>query len=216
MATTAGTIADRVLRRLEESTTAPVFWDRTEILDFINEGLNELNLIALKIRTTGNEALSASTFYSSPTGSVAILQVGVSNRPLHKETLENLDRQNKNWQDDRGIPRQWSPVGLNLFAVHPSPTSGATANIIYLDTPSALGENDDIPLEDEFCEALEDYAFHMARFKEAGDEFAQSTLIYERFLDKVRLISGQEVDFDHELLEGIRQGTGVSYEEERG
>jgi len=56
-----------------------------------------------------------------------------------------------------------------------------------MDIPGELEEGTYIDLAPEYIEALTNYVFHTARFKEGGAEFGQSMTNYDLFLNKAGL-----------------------------
>jgi hypothetical protein len=177
------------LVRLEESTTAPVFYARAEALNHLNDAMNELNLVASKIRSERSHPMTRLVnFYAYPTSSptaIAILHVAYKSRMIEKQTLEAFDRSDSRWMRQYGTVKAWCPIGLNLFAVKPHfLDADETVTLTTLDMHQAIGEATTIDLEDEYLEALEDYVFHALRFKEGGTEFAVALQAYDDFLEK--------------------------------
>lgn len=183
---TGGSIIDTVLRELEESITTPVFWTRAELLQHLNDALLELNLLTGKFQsTTAAFAPTTATYQTTPAGAICVLHVSRSSRFLRKRTLEEMDKENKKWMTESptsNLIKQWGPVGLNLFFVYPKLFgAGNTITLVTLDIPATIGEATTIALDNEYLDALEQYVFHMARFKEGGAEFQQSMIAYDEF-----------------------------------
>lgn len=187
MAISGQELIDTVLERLEESLVAPVFWTRAEILGYINEGLMELNLISGRLHTTGSVVVSSSNFYSSPDSTISVMHAAVGGKSLTRTSLEDLDRRNSQWESQTGTPKRWAPIGVNLLAVHPRPASGTSSvDFSVLRVPTAMiDDSTAIDLDDEFIDALEDYGFHISRFKEGGQEFANAMSALEDFAKRV-------------------------------
>ncbi len=181
---TAGSIATKILKRLGENPDTPVFWSRAEILEDLTEIYIEFLLIVVnQVRTDLTVTLAAASAYADvPNGIIAILDLKVSEKSLDKYTLEALDREGRKWETRAGSPSKWAPVGLNLIASAKRPTSDTSAAITALKYPGDLGEGTNIDLPDEMLTALEEGAFHVARFKEGDPEFANSMPSYELFL----------------------------------
>lgn len=183
---TGGSIIDTVLRELEESISTPVFWTRAELLQHLNDGLLEMNLLTGKFQSENSAfAPTTATLQSTPAGAICVLHVSRSSQFLRKRTLEEMDKENRKWMRSvsaGNVIRQWGPVGLNLFFVYPKLTApGSTLTIVTLDIPATIGEATNIALDTEYISALEQYVFHMARFKEGGAEFQQSIEAYDFF-----------------------------------
>jgi hypothetical protein len=73
---------------------------------------------------------------------------------------------------------------LDKWILDRHPTAATSVSLTTLDNPQPLGETDSIDLQPEYVEALIDYVFHMARFKEGGAEFQQSQEAYDNFQNK--------------------------------
>ncbi len=194
MAISGTEVIDSVLERLEE-TVSPIFWTRPEMLLYLNEGMKELNNLAAKIHLeSGVVTDSDDNFYAPPANTIAVMAASVGDKSLERTTLEDLDREDRNWEGKVGtILKRWAPIGCNLFAIFPRPgvptpasafstgfSSGfgaggfltITVDFQVLKIPDTIEDNSDpIDLDDEFIEALQDYTFHIARFKEGGPEF---------------------------------------------
>ena len=181
-------VIDSVLDMLEESRTAPIFWTRTELLTYLNDGMAEFNLMTGKFQSERVYSLTSNTFQLVPSGIVAVLHISRNNVLIRKETLESLDRDRPTWMRYSTVSGQiekWGPVGINIFFVYPRPAvSGTSVTLVTLDIPPAIGENTVIPLDEEYVESLTDYVFHVARFKEGGAEFRQSMSAYESFRER--------------------------------
>lgn len=165
----------------------PAFYTRDEAFTHLNEALMELALIAGHPTSEASIALTDSVhFQSLPSGAIALLHLAnSSSRFLRKTTIEKIDRSNADWyRGATGTPQRWAPVGLypNFF-VDKRPTS-VTLTGVTLDEPTTIAETTTIDLPDEYIEAIEEYVFHMLRFKEGGQEFALAMSAYDEFLHR--------------------------------
>ena len=187
MAIAGQEVIDTVLERLEESLISPVFWSRSEILGYINEGLFELNNIAGKLHATDSVVVSTSNFYNTPDATVTVMHASINGKALVRTSLEDLDRRDSKWESATGKPKRWAPMGVNLFAIHPRPASGTeSVEFEVLKVPTLIVDDATaVDLDDEFVDVIEDYGFHIARFKEGGPEFANSMSALEDFAKRV-------------------------------
>lgn len=183
MSTTAAQVITAVLQRLEESTIAPIFVLRSELLQFLNDGFLEFQLIANQLTSERTYAMIGAKLQSVPIGAIAVINVRYQDNAIEKSSVEQFDRANANWDVQYGILRKWAPCGLDRWFVDRQPAAAASATLTTLDEPTALAEADVIDLEQEYIDGLTDYVFHMARFKESGAEFQQSMENYDKFLN---------------------------------
>jgi hypothetical protein len=180
-------VIDTILERLEEPLLTPVFWTRAEILGYANEGLFELNNIAGKLHTEDSVVVSTDNFYNTPDETVTVMHASIGGKSLVRTSLEDLDRRDSKWESSTGKPKRWVPIGVNLFAIHPRPASGTeSVEFTVLKVPVLITDDATaIDLDDEFVDVIEDYGFHIARFKEGGPEFANSMSSLEDFAKRV-------------------------------
>lgn len=181
--TLVSTLIDRVLTDLQQDPTDPVYWTRQETLDIVWEGLVEINLLSGYYQTSVTQTLTNNSLQGAPEH-IAIIHVRMGTAALLKYSVDALDSQFPNWEDESAVaaPRRWAALGTNLFIVHPrTTTTGTVATIDVLQLADQLAETDIIPLDDEYIEALEKYVFHVARLKEGGQEFQQSLSSYQQF-----------------------------------
>ncbi len=181
---TAGSVIDDVLDRLQESRTDPIFWSREELLVFVNDGFLEFTLMAGQLTTEATYAVIGAKVQAVPITAIALIHVSYSSEMVEKSTIERFDRQNPNWEAQYGILQKWSPCGLDKWIVDRHPTSALSVSLTTLDIPPDLEEASAIDLAPEYVEALIDYVFHMARFKEGGAEFQQAMPAYDDFQNK--------------------------------
>jgi hypothetical protein len=187
MSATAGNIVTWALRKLEEDPDNPIFWTRAELLQLVNDGFLEFTLLAGQLTSERTYTLIGAKLQSVPVGAIAIIHIAYANEKVEKTTVEHFDRANINWNAQSGILQKWAPCGLDRWFCDRHPTSSLNVKLTTLDEPTALGENDEIDLAPEYIEALTNYVFHFARFKEAGAELEQSMENYDAFLDKAGL-----------------------------
>jgi hypothetical protein len=189
MAISGAEVIDLVLKRLDE-TISPIFWTRPEMLLYLNEGMKELNNLAAKLHLeSGVVTDSTDNFYAPPTDTIAVMAASVGDKSLERVTLEDLDREDRFWEGKTGtILKRWAPIGCNLFAIFPRPTvaSSVTVDFVVMKLPASIEDNNDaIDMDDEFIESIEDYTFHISRFKEGGPEFAHAMAAFKNALERM-------------------------------
>jgi len=214
---TGGSIVDTVLLELEESITTPVFWTRAELLQHVNDGLLELNLLTGKFQSENAAfAPTTATLQSTPSGAICVLHVSRNSLFLRKRTLEEMDKENRKWMREissGNVIKQWGPVGLNLFFVYPRLLAAtSTLTIVTLDIPATIGEATVIALDNEYIDAIEQYVFHMARFKEGGAEFQQSMAAYDEFREMCGALASKKMSQQYGLwAKEAAADTGTAY-----
>jgi len=208
MAISGAQVIDLVLKRLDE-TISPIFWTRPEMVLYLNEGMKELNNLSAKLHLeSGVITDSDDNFYAPPTDTIAVMSASVGDKSLERVTLEDLDREDRFWESKTGtILKRWAPIGCNLFAIFPRPgvptTSSAfttgfssgfgaggfltiTVDFVVMKLPATIEDNGDpIDMDDEFIESIEDYTFHIARFKEGGPEFAHAVAAFKNAIERM-------------------------------
>lgn len=185
--TLASSAVDIVLYRLGEDPAAPIHWSRAEILDLVWEGLLEATLISGHLQAAVNVTLAGNSIQAAP-NHIAILHVRIGNSSLQEYSVDELDAGRPGWVNEApvGVPSRWSPIGTTKLLTEPrSGSSSPVAVCTVLQFPAVLAEASVIPLEDEYVEALENYAFSAARLKEGGAEWKQSLADYDRCLQRI-------------------------------
>ena len=222
-ATPISTLAANVQSRLEETVGAPgTFWSlQYELYTALVEGLNDLMLLVG--RPTQTLSLPFNLTPNSPWQTIpgGLLLVTDLQGPLgvvHKADLLSMDyvqfSWDGSWQNDVDLtgtaPVRWLPLGLNLFAIHPCvgiPTPVTLTGISYPTTdPWPYTGTETVPFHDEFFVALEEYAAHVARFKEGGQAFAGSMALYNSYLQLARRMTAIEDRRDPVLFSPVLGG----------
>lgn len=186
--------------RLEEARDGVgVFWDlQNEIRPLIVEAMNVATLITGDPEVRPKQMFTVApgqNLQTMPSGGLALLRVeGVSNLPIKKVQVKDLDRHYYQWQNDSGdVPQLWFPFGLGAWGVYPKLTAEVQVRITYVGFPVNEGRPysgaEALPFQDEYREAFSDYATHAARLKEGGAEFDESIAGYNRFLSRMQEMS---------------------------
>lgn len=198
----------RVLDRLEESRSAPVFWSLAdEIRPFLIEAMCEATLIAgePEVRGVSQAVTQSATAQAMPLGAIAILRMeDAAGNVIRKSTLWDMDRFFPSWENDTDVSllgvtpqiKHWFPIGLGQWGVYPKQTSATTVTVSFIALPTLnpagnaiysrpYTGSEVIPFQVEYLEAFEEYAAHVARFKEGSVEFFDGIVEYDRFLSKM-------------------------------
>ena len=195
-----------VLDRLEESRTNSQFWSvQNEIRVFLVEAMNEAALLTgePEIRYSTNQGLAGGSLVLPPGLNVIQLNENVplfgmmrleSSGTVKKTTVWDMDRMLPGWENDVGnVPDFWFPIGLTLFGIHPQLT--APVNVIVsgvaepVTSPRPYTGAEPVDYQEEYRDALVDYATHISGLKEGTKEFMDSIKVYDRFISRMQELS---------------------------
>jgi hypothetical protein len=193
---TLNDLALEVYDRIEENRSAPTFWVPEEIYALLNEALNEAALITgePEVRQISTFTLNPNeTIFDVPTEAVALIRVQAPNW-IEKTSVWELDRFVPGWESQTGsVPKAWFPIGLTQFGIYPQLQQPVNAALTYVGLPITSGPSftggEFINYQQEFNEGFIDYAAHAAGLKQGGEEFIQSSKVYDRFLEKMMALS---------------------------
>ena len=205
--TPISTLATNVLSRLEELPPG-IFWnEQFETYTAIVEGLNDLLMLIGRPTQTVSTPFNLvpnSVWQRVPRGVYLISDIQGPQAPLRKFTLYSYDYEQpgnigSDWENDsdpRG-PTSWAPVGMNMFVVHPAPTSPMTVLISGIAYPVAetgfpYTGAELVPFHHEFHVLLEMYAAHVSRLKEGSVDFQESLALYQGYLTGAKRMSELE------------------------
>lgn len=197
MPTTIGQMAPQTLARVEEPDPAnPIFWDlTTECYSALVEAISDLlilvgrptNLVQLSVTLLPNTHIQP-----LPPGMFCLTNVQGPEGDVYKMSLFDFDYSQaswgSDWEDDLGDSvKQWAPLGLTSFAIHPSVSVPQPVIVtgIQLVTQQTWPFDGTVvsPFHEEVNSILEMYAAHYLRIKESGGEFQQSLALYQAYLD---------------------------------
>lgn len=128
------------------------------------------------------------TWYTTPAGLSYIYRVEINEQPLGSSSLYDLDYGQPSWESEQcasnqEFPQVFAPAGFNLFAIWPSSFDGTESLIVEGPTPApVLTSASIVNLGQDELETILDYAGHVAQFKEGGQEFEASQLVFQEFL----------------------------------
>jgi hypothetical protein len=185
-------IATETLRRLEEDPANPIFWNLLdEVLPKIVEGMNELCLITgePEIKRAALFTLAINTtLFTIPDGGIVLLRMEGPGAIRKTNTFE-LDATRRGWLGETGpLVKRWFPFGIGQFGIYPKLTAPQDVSLSFVQIPVTTGPTytgaEAVPFREEFREGLIDYAEHGLRLKEGGQDFLDSMLAYDRFLER--------------------------------
>lgn len=183
-----------VTRRLDESSSSPVFWTQAQIGESINKGLREIADATEYYETSDTIALTAATYAYDLTDSTwsfspTILSVRAchndqTNRWMRPTTVKEMDRKYAKWETQVGEPDQYMLRGLWWleFDLAVSSTAG-TVTVYYTALPTDLSSGSDTPgFPQEYHLALVDYALYDCLCQEG--ENTKSLYYYGRYKER--------------------------------
>lgn len=216
------TVADllpQIYDRVEEPPSAPVFWVDDEANFSAIEAINDLMLLVgrpTQIVSVPFDIVPNTPWQTLPPGMFALTDIQGTASQVYKATLQDFDYLQSyggsDWEQDVGDEiLQWCPIGLTKFVVHPCVSDTQTVLITGIQVPCQsvwpyTASTIAVPFEDEFLQALEKYAAHYLRFKEAGDEMTESYKIYQSYLQDAQRMTQLQDRRDPWLF---NIGTGV-------
>lgn len=204
MADTTNSLALTVQQRLEEPAGPGIFWSyEDEILPAVVEAMNEAAMLTGVVQTAQTQpyTIAANTsYFPLPKNAIALIRV-LSPAYTRKTSVFALDNLNRSWQNDTGLAIQaWFPAGVTMFGVYPQVTAEVQVMLTYLAYPVTVPPpytgNEPVPFQSEFHESLEQYAAHVLRLKEAGQDFEGSQTIYQEFLKTMGTLDAFETRRD--------------------
>jgi hypothetical protein len=195
---TVSEVIDQILRRLDElSTTAPVHWTRAQVLVYVNDALNELNLIALEFQGSASLSInSTDNVYDVPDEIVAIAAVHVDREYLMRSTVDDLDKEIP-WEKSDQVRikvQHWAPLGLNKILIARRPHVEKTATLEgVLQHTAVTDSSESLPCRDEYVPIIEDFSVERATFREGGYELNHASGLYTNFIAVSQDLSGRNV-----------------------
>ena len=189
-------LANLVLDQLEEERTDPIFWNlQNEIYPFLVEAMNMATLATgePQIRQSVPFAIQPGSFFQAmPPNALALLRMDGPGY-IRKYSWWELDKLDPGWESyDTSVPstkiQGWFPFGFNKFGIFP-PVVGSGPVTVYLTVvqfpvyesrPYTGAES--VDYQQEYMDALVDYASHAARIKEGGQELLSSLAVLDRLL----------------------------------
>lgn len=156
------------------------FWVQAEKVFAANESLAIWQVMTGEFPITITTGVTGDIYYDVPKQIFTVDRVLHDGIPLTPVSLAELDYGSPGWEGATGTPIYWMPVGLNMIALSPAPTSGNISFEGKLDGPRLQSLLDTVPFSENILTVLEAYGHHYLVFKEGGQEFkaAQEGLQY--------------------------------------
>lgn len=165
-------IVGKLTNRAGENST---FWIPREKQDAMNEAMCVWQLMTGEWTTTKPQGVvSGDVYYNVPKQIISTQRVLYNTTPLTPTSVEALDLGFPGWASTPGTPRMWAPIGINMIAVYPQPTSGVLNFEGMAETPTFQNNGDKLDMGEEELDPLLSYAHHYLTFKEGGAEFSAS------------------------------------------
>lgn len=155
-----------------------------EVTRILQESFRVFNVLTgfWRGRVTG-VTVAEQVYYPTPAGMTYLLRGELNGIPLASTSLWDLDYGRPGWEGETGVPSAIAPMGVNLFALWPASLTGGEAlaieGVVSAPLLSSVGF---VNLGQDEVETILDYAEHIAQFKEGGQEFDASQIIFQEFL----------------------------------
>lgn len=185
---TVAELEARLFRRLNESSTKPVYYTGAEALAALNEAQRVFTLLTLCLESeTSLPVLPGVAFYSLlPLVPNWLLPLrvriaGTGGKKLSPARLDELDAADPGWNAKIGVPARYLLLGFDLLVV--APTNAVALDLVFARCPALLTSPAQVPeIPEVYHASLVDYAIPALRAKEGGAEFVTSLSYFERFL----------------------------------
>jgi hypothetical protein len=133
---------------------------------------------------------------------------GVQTFPV---SIRNLSTNRPGWQNVFGPPDTIGVMSWNLIASSPTPDTNAPYSLmldVLQNAPVPVLDSDQIQVGREELDAILDGAQHIASFKQGGQEFSDSTALYQRMIELAKVKNARlraSVKFFGELSDKARK-----------
>lgn len=178
--------------RLEETRGTPgTFWDvQNEIRPFLAEAMSEAALLIGYPQARSSEAFqipAGVNLVALPSYVAALLRIEATTSIVQKYSLTDLDNENAQWELDTGDnPLYWIPWGLTQVIIYPKLNAPVNTVLSFIQDPISSARpysgTEPVLFNREYSDAFVEYAAHVARLKEGGADFVQSSRSYDDFL----------------------------------
>lgn len=120
----------------------------------------------------------------------AVLAARINDQPVLVDGVRNGDDFQPRWQAlAASTPKTVYTAGLNLIAFAPKPDAMPYSATLSVVQNMPIGANIQVDRGD--YDAILDYAQHLALFKAGGQEFAETVIMYQRFLKRASLYNSK-------------------------
>lgn len=153
-----------------------------------------------------------------PAGMFCALNMQGAASEVWKITLEDMDGaqvSGPDWEQDVGEQvLKWFPLGFGKFGVWPTIPVAQTVLLTGIASPVTdtwpWSGSEPVNFHDETFQALEKYASHYLRFKEAGADWQESMKDYQSYLDDAKRLTQLENRRDPFIWDGSTGSKVVS------
>lgn len=157
-----------VFRRLEESSSSPVYWALAQVKEALNDAYFDISDVTEWAETSETDNLTTSNNYdlSSILSNTPLTVKGVfntqTNRWLTPSSVQQWERDNLRWEDEAAEPDEFTIAGLWWLRVRPhAAAASGTFTTHYTYVPAALSADGDTPaFPGEFHPGLVSYAVY--------------------------------------------------------
>jgi hypothetical protein len=206
----------RLTDRVGATSADSRFWSDAEKADAFNEALCVWQALTGDFtRAFTIPVLPASgadvPFVNVPRQISSVQRVLYGTTPLQLISLHELDNGYIGWQYTTGTPLYWTPVGLNVVALYPAPTSGTLTFEGLTEGIRLISDGDFVNLGDEELTRLLDYARFYAAFKEGTGEFTAASPALKRLMEAAALRNSRL-----KKTNTYRRAMGIHRDEEEG
>jgi hypothetical protein len=206
---TVSSLMSRVGTLLQDAGN--IRWNSTELLDWLNDGQREVVMLRPEAGAANEpKALVAGTKQSIPDVGIQFLDAirNTNGRAVRIVSREILDAQRPDWHSDTPSTTiqhfTYDPRDPKRFYVYPPAASGASLDIVYSRTPTALTLNGTIAIDDIYANTLVDYALYRAYSKDA--EYAgnaqKAVAYYTAFANGLGVMLKNEMERNPNLSAG--------------
>lgn len=172
-----------------------LFYPAADVDQHIREAAATLQLFTGYLQ--GSATVSGGTvadrmFYDVPQTILYPMAVYVDDKQLDKASLRQLGMKSRNWRDHTtsnfGRISAWVPVGIDKFALYPRDAVGSRDLVVegVLAPPTLDSDDDVVQVQDSFAQCIEHMAAHTLQLKEGGKIFADSSALYQEFLEQMK------------------------------
>jgi hypothetical protein len=180
----------RLLTRVGEDASNPVYYDASEALTALNQAQRLFAFLTLCLETTGSMSLTAGTAWYTmlDTFSDWLLPLRIrvtGGGKVLPARVQELNALSTTWQAAAGTPERYCALGFELMAIYKQPGSGGTSlDVTYARSPAVMTSASTPEAPEEAHAALIDGAIPLMRAKEGAQELGKSLPFFDRFLQE--------------------------------
>lgn len=182
---TLATMRRRLLERVGEDPTTPVFWSTAEATAALNAAQTAMAFLTLTARKTATVTVTDSDAFADLLtllpDVIVPLVVQAGGIRIQPKTLLDLILLNRAWPGVAGVPTSYVMLGANVIGLHPHQAS-QSLTILYAYVPAAMSLDAAEPdMKAGLHDALVDYAAWRLRLKEGAGPLSEAEADLRRF-----------------------------------